>query len=225
VEWPGMSRRGASGAHASTGCVGNEGREGSEGMGVNEQASKQASKRGREQPPSRQRAECHGGERVVRHMHAASNPHTLFFASLNEESKSVAVEYLLLFDEYAKSCQGHSIFSSVPNLLSQTLMKVCKNLVTTNTDVVHTYAEEAAELHVSHYLRKLGRMCMQRNAPTCPLPTATLQEPAFHCSQCCKSELHILHILNISHIVHIAQNQNLKPGLTGVTAAVRLGLR
>ena len=42
VEWPGMSRRGASGAHASTGWVGKEGREGSEGMGVNERASKQA---------------------------------------------------------------------------------------------------------------------------------------------------------------------------------------
>jgi hypothetical protein len=32
--------------------------------------------------------------------------------------KSVwAVEYLLLFDESAGSCQGHSIFSSVPDLL------------------------------------------------------------------------------------------------------------
>ena len=59
--------------------------EGSEGMGVNELASQQASE-GREQPPSRPLAECHGGERVVRHMHAASKPRTLFFASLNEES-------------------------------------------------------------------------------------------------------------------------------------------
>ena len=32
-----------------------------------------------------------------------------------------------------------------------------RHLVTTNTDVVCTYAE----LHVTQYLRKLGRMCMQ----------------------------------------------------------------
>ena len=70
-----------------TDCVGGEGREGGEGMGVNERSSERASEEGSSLRAlaSRQRVECHGGERVALHMHAASNPHTLFFASLNEE--------------------------------------------------------------------------------------------------------------------------------------------
>jgi hypothetical protein len=47
------------------------------------------------------------------------------------------------------------------------------------------------------------RMCMQRNAPTCPLSTATLQETAFHRSRGCES--HILHILHVLHIVSIEE--------------------
>ncbi len=42
----------------------------------------------------------------------------LFHMVSDEVEKSVwAVEYLLLFDESAGSCQGHSIFSSVLDLL------------------------------------------------------------------------------------------------------------
>ncbi len=85
-----MAGNAAEGSEGRT-CTGGvarvgEGREGGKRGNGSKRAIEQASKRGRDQPPSRQRAECHGGEQVACHMHAASNPRTLFFASLKKST-------------------------------------------------------------------------------------------------------------------------------------------
>jgi hypothetical protein len=83
---------------------GKEGREGSEGMGVNERSSKRASKKGSSLRAGSVRNATEGSEwrATCTPQALPSKPHTLFFASLDEEP---TVLYMVS-DEVEKVCMG-----------------------------------------------------------------------------------------------------------------------
>ncbi len=98
-----MPRGGASGAHAPTERVGMGGREGIKGIGVNERSSKRGSEVGSSLRAGSVQNATEGIEwrASPRHMHAASNPRTLFFASSIK-----SLPFFMVIGEVEKVCMG-----------------------------------------------------------------------------------------------------------------------